>query len=44
MQYWIELIIEKLQFSTKYPLKFGKQENLTTLFSDYETPSTNDKS
>ena len=37
----LKIKIEKLQGLMKYPLKFGRQENLTTYFSDYATQSKN---
>ena len=37
LQYLKKLKAEKLQTSIKYTEKFGRQENLTTCFSDYTT-------
>ena len=38
-----KLKTEKLKASTKYPLKFGRQEYLTTYFSDYATQNKVEK-
>ena len=40
-QYWKKLKVEKLQALTKYLLKYGWEENLTTYFFDYVTLSIN---
>ena len=37
MQYWKKLKAEKLQASTKYFLKYGRQVQFTTYFFDHVT-------
>ena len=41
MQYWKKLKTEKLPTLTKYLMKFGRQDNLTTYFSNNTTQSIN---